>query len=760
MIISVKSLRDELAEVALPLAEALERSWVTALDEWLPALGVKNDSFNSYPHLRNVESQATSIVREFEYIHPQLTPMLQPVEVYLLLMGCLMHDIGRIFDDNGHGSLSSELILKDYAVLGIPSRALAQSLASVCEYHTPMAGQTQQSLRWKYRIVSFYPYGQARELLLATMVMLADVLDGAFTRVLPWYLKSPSNGLAVVGAFRNIVQAIHLDARCRMAVTVLGEVSTDEPAPAESNIIYRYNCSDEQKASCKVKDDCKKEKEDYKKNKQQRFSLSEKDVLLCCTYTQPKHRTFDHDCPHLSEVFDSIPIDVSVRSGWQYWWHEHVLLLSYAWTFFDLLYKRNLSITVQNLSAQSQAWYRIHSRFPPDDTGAMLHTIIKEIYQQLDRVYSNEGTSADQTLKAKWQSTRVLPMLQQALQHAAAAKWLPEILMAARQLLFHLTCFAIYQQEQSDNNDISSRCKSLEDRRPIFDLHESLKSDASPYEDFHLLRRYLSDRRLNLYLNIDANKIESHKKMYGHIPITPNLPRAFHAAHWLVAHEKLQAAKDEPAHWPTAVLLATVLADAERNGQILTHIATELSEYGLPIYAWLIEYREGLYTCAGKETFEPILSRPFLQRVADSMWELSRRVFGMEEFSYQMLADHLNENNLETVRIAVRRLAIVTRYLRRQLADGYNVFIAQDTESDPGATILCNDTNWRWVVTNRQDQHSHKFDCCLLLRKQGDSDLLDCRKCPRYNASLADCHCNLATYSDVKYAINRLNDPF
>jgi hypothetical protein len=86
-----KILRDSIPE----LADALERSWTIALDEWLAAIAPQLDSFNAYPHLRNHEKHLERIWLAYQKHHgTSARPLLSPIEIYVMLSSILFHDIG------------------------------------------------------------------------------------------------------------------------------------------------------------------------------------------------------------------------------------------------------------------------------------------------------------------------------------------------------------------------------------------------------------------------------------------------------------------------------------------------------------------------------------------------------------------------------------------------------------------------------------------------------------------------------------------
>jgi hypothetical protein len=97
-------LRKILRETIPELADALERSWTIALDEWLAAMSPSSDSFNSYPHLRNHEKHLERIWLAYERHHgASAPPLLSPVEIYVMLSSILFHDIGRTLTSTDHG---------------------------------------------------------------------------------------------------------------------------------------------------------------------------------------------------------------------------------------------------------------------------------------------------------------------------------------------------------------------------------------------------------------------------------------------------------------------------------------------------------------------------------------------------------------------------------------------------------------------------------------------------------------------------------
>ena len=235
MPVSGERLREYLKVHDPKLYAALLRNWETAWEEWLPALSASGGSFNSYPHIRNVEHHVDCLLMEGAAGAPgdpgRLRVPLSPVEVYVLLAGVLFHDIGRITPKGDHGVESQKQVENSFASLGIPSRELAGSIGRICAYHSTKepAGSSRSNL--EDTVID--PYGRVRESVLGPLLLLADHLDSAFTRVLPHYLCPPGN-LGPVGAFRDVVRGVEVDHGACLVRTVLGTVGIppgDTPEP-------------------------------------------------------------------------------------------------------------------------------------------------------------------------------------------------------------------------------------------------------------------------------------------------------------------------------------------------------------------------------------------------------------------------------------------------------------------------------------------------------------------------------------------------
>ena len=115
-------------------------------------------------------------------------------------------------------------------------------------------------------------------------------------------------------------------------------------------------------------------------------------------------------------------------------------------------------------------------------------------------------------------------------------------------------------------------------------------------------------------------------------------------------------------------ILRDIGEDTVENRKALRATHAILSAMGVSFKEWTIEYREHLFAYCGHqesdlawwvETHEPGLSIPYLQRVAETMWRLSTRIFGEGSFSYETLADAMREPEPERAKRAVFRIARV-----------------------------------------------------------------------------------------------------
>lgn len=237
-------LRERLRLEAPELFEALERSWDIARDEWLPALGVKSDSFNSYPHIRNLEQYLDQVFGEFEPLEVDAQKeFITPIEIYIILCAILFHDIGRIRSQQGesksidHAIHSRDIINDESAGLGIVSTELAKCIAEICAEHECKDWKWGEKVS-KLTITVIDPYGEIRVRWLASLLILVDHLDGAFTRVVPMYLRSTSQS-NIIGAFRSLVKGVYVDGSRQIIRTVISNLQK-EGSCDDGRVNYSY----------------------------------------------------------------------------------------------------------------------------------------------------------------------------------------------------------------------------------------------------------------------------------------------------------------------------------------------------------------------------------------------------------------------------------------------------------------------------------------------------------------------------------------
>jgi hypothetical protein len=215
-------LREELLAAHPDLHAALERSWHIAANEWLPAVPQRKGTYNSYPHVRNLENHLARICRAFrEYHSPDAEPLLAPIETYVLLMSVLLHDIGKALGKEPHSEEAYRIITSDHLRLGVPDRHLATIIARICRCHGIPASKLGAALN-TLTTRSIDPYGEVREHCCAALLILVDHMDATFRRVAPAYaITVEEDGPAT--AFRRLTGDVVVDLRGRAVKVVLGD---------------------------------------------------------------------------------------------------------------------------------------------------------------------------------------------------------------------------------------------------------------------------------------------------------------------------------------------------------------------------------------------------------------------------------------------------------------------------------------------------------------------------------------------------------
>jgi hypothetical protein len=154
------------------------------------------------------------------------------------------------------------------------------------------------------------------------------------------------------------------------------------------------------------------------------------------------------------------------------------------------------------------------------------------------------------------------------------------------------------------------------------------------------------------------------------------------------------------------IILAIILGNVRSCHRSLINKYKYLSRLGIPIKTWLIYIDEHLYNYYGQETFEPVLTTNYLERVAQKMWELGTRVFGKSFFTYEMLASAINEKDLTLIKLAVKRLEIISR----------------DNDKKPVSAINYNQLGWQWEFMEENNKCIYRsfYDIKEILEKLGN----------------------------------------
>lgn len=104
-------------------------------------------------------------------------------------------------------------------------------------------------------------------------------------------------------------------------------------------------------------------------------------------------------------------------------------------------------------------------------------------------------------------------------------------------------------------------------------------------------------------------------------------------------------------------LLPMILKDMKNNKSSLQNLSPSLQNLNIHLKTWLIECDKKLFNSFGQETYEPILNIDYLTEVANALWDLSGEIFGKTEITYRSLQNYIGDNDLEKLKIAVKRLA-------------------------------------------------------------------------------------------------------
>jgi hypothetical protein len=221
----MNTLRNRLRQTSPMLYESLEKSWEIAWENWFPAISPQKGSYNSYPHIRNLEIYLNKLVLAYESKTGNTNSLISDLEIYVILSCILLHDIGRAIPSGFHWEESRNVIEEHWAILGIPSYELALSIGKICAAHDFRPEKKNYDLDSLTTIV-IDPYGKIREREIGALLILCDHLDGSVNRVIAEFLLREERDS--IGAFRSKIRGVDIDLNGGLIKVVLGDKWQDD----------------------------------------------------------------------------------------------------------------------------------------------------------------------------------------------------------------------------------------------------------------------------------------------------------------------------------------------------------------------------------------------------------------------------------------------------------------------------------------------------------------------------------------------------
>lgn len=224
----MKTMETELQRLDNELYMIYLRSSEIAKLKWLPNIKPKNDSYNSYPHVKGVMEHIDRLLYEDE----KNSFSLNSSELYILLCAILMHDIGKGTYEkpsekellSSHAVDSYNLIVRSWADLGLLTKKAAEIVASICWFHDCPDEAEMEELYTRYYIDQFKRTEPIRGRLLGALLFLGDHMDNTFTRTVPSFFKE-GMPLEVVGDFRSKIADVRLIRQYKMVKEILDKDS-------------------------------------------------------------------------------------------------------------------------------------------------------------------------------------------------------------------------------------------------------------------------------------------------------------------------------------------------------------------------------------------------------------------------------------------------------------------------------------------------------------------------------------------------------
>lgn len=220
----MKTMETELQRLDNELYMIYLRSSEIAKLKWLPNIKPKNDSYNSYPHVKGVMEQIDRLLYEDE----ENSFSLNSSELYILLCAVLMHDIGKGIYEKlsekeyipSHAVDSRNLIVENWADLGLLTKKAAEIVADICWFHDCPDKAEMKELYTRYYIDQFKRTEPIRGRLVGALLFLGDHMDNTFTRTVPPFFKEELI-LDAVGNFRSKIADVKLVRQCKMVTEIL-----------------------------------------------------------------------------------------------------------------------------------------------------------------------------------------------------------------------------------------------------------------------------------------------------------------------------------------------------------------------------------------------------------------------------------------------------------------------------------------------------------------------------------------------------------
>jgi hypothetical protein len=607
-------LREQLEKDSPELYSALMRSWAIAEREWLPALSGNKGSFNSLPHLRNLEHHLDDILCQSREAYPESRALeMIPIEKYMMLAAILFHDIGRTLHGKWHAHNSRNLIRKNFADLGIESKTIAKILGDICCFHD-CSREMEDDLDLRDHAVT--PYGVIHCRTIAHLLKLVDNLDTAYNRVLPHYLHQDEG--SIIENFRRNTLGVRVDLRHQMIVTSVGLESRD---------------------------------------------LIPSQRLEGGTVVPPLF------CPEGEVAYMESSGTKASRDETSQCWH--------CWSEVNIVPNPEYAFSQKALDACQSLWQLVE------------YTSVRKGHRRALRGLAGGFTACLSAINRciKGPALKGLP-------HFAALK---RILQGKSRSVGR---WHIYLRENRG---------PLE--REISTLFEKVTRGISDQS----IRDLLHGRGVGVQISPekvipfwvaekDASYVPLMALPHGNTPSSKIEPRQRVVPYMIMRKIVFPVFPENSGVTNLSRILFLVIAGTVRSSARLLadQLRDPLSILSIPIKAWLLEYDEHLFTCAGRETFEPSLDKGLLREVVEAMWHLSAGMFGRVPCSFHTLAASLRISDIDLVRTAVRRVAIVTRHRRDAPPD------VSHPSSRSCYAIMFTRNDWRWC--SQEEGCSYKID--------------------------------------------------